>query len=122
MKCFLKVVVLMGKQEETEILYLDTFDGDVIDSKAQIIGNYFQYSKKIQLTVKSHFMLEPVQTILTLLGTDMSKHFNSVFTMSFLNDKKQIQQLNVSVTNVISMKFNRRTGTGFVSCLLSLQQ
>lgn len=112
----------MGKQEETEILYLDTFDGDVIDSKAQIIGNYFQYSKKIQLTVKSHFMLEPVQTILTLLGTDMSKHFNSVFTMSFLNDKKQIQQLNVSVTNVISMKFNRRTGTGFVSCLLSLQQ
>lgn len=122
MKCFLKVVVLMGKQEETEILYLDTFDGDVIDSKAQIIGNYFQYSKKIQLAVKSHFMLEPVQTILTLLGTDMSKHFNSVFTMSFLNDKKQIQQLNVSVTNVISMKFNRRTGTGFVSCLLSLQQ
>lgn len=109
-------------QEEAEFLYFDTFDGDVIDSKAQIIGKYFQYSKRIQLTVKSHFMLEPVQTILTILGTDRSKHFNSVFTMSFLNDKKQIQQLNVSVTNVISMKFNRRTRTGFVSCLLSLQQ
>lgn len=110
------------EEEEAEFLYLNTLEGDTIDSKAQIIGDYFQHSKKIQLTVKSHFMLEPVKTILTILGADMPKHFNSVFTVSYLNDRKQLQQLNIAVTNVTSMKFNRRTQTGFVSCLLSLQQ
>jgi len=108
------------KQQE-EFLYIDTFDGDTIDSKAQIIGNYFQHSNKIQLAVKSHFMLEPVRTILTILGVNASECFNSVFTMSFINEEKQLQQFHVSVTNVTSMKYNKRTGTGFIRCLLSLK-
>ena len=109
------------KQGEEEFLYIDTFDGDMIDSKAQIIGNYFQHSNKIQLAVKSHFILEPVKTILTILGVDTSEHFSSIFPMSFINEKKQVQQLNVSVTNVTSMKYNKRTGTGFIRCLLSVK-
>lgn len=109
------------KQEEAEFLYIDTFDGDTIESKAQIIGNYFQHSNKIQLAVKSHFMLEPVKTILTILGVDTSEHFSSIFPMSFINEKEQVQQLNVSVTNVTSMKYNKRTGTGFIRCLLSVK-
>lgn len=112
---------LAEREEEEEFLYIDTFDGDTIDSKAQIIGEYFQRSNKIQLTVKSHFVLEPVRTILTILGIDITKPFGSVFTVSFLNEMRQVQQLDVSVTNVTSMKYNKRTGTGFVRCLLSLK-
>lgn len=108
-------------EQEEEFLYIDTFDGDTIDSKAQIIGNYFQHSNKIQLAVKSHFMLEPVETIMTLLGVNTLEGFSSIFPVSFINEKKQLQHLNVSVTDVTSMKYNKRTGTGFVRCLLSLK-
>lgn len=107
--------------EEIELLYLDTFDGDIIDSKVQILGKYFQNAKKIQLVVKAHFELEPLVTIFTILGLPVTARSGPVFSIYFTNAENQLEELKISITSIISMKFNKRTGTGFVSCLLNLK-